>query len=704
MKRRPLPNPTGANTPSAEGDVLSAPVPTPQAGPRSYHTPPRAPAQEHDNDNTCYENVHDHEAQIQGYTASPSNEAYTSYRAAPGADSQIAPAAYLGPQASSYQQDQPYDYSDRQRSRFEKRALYEDAGSPVHFSDDPYALQAVDAGENLTQEAHNPAPLEDALYDHAQRHANVAPRRPASDVGPPHVQSAPVLGPHARVGHERLSFNGVPHTHYEVYSPHPAPPGPTHAASESVIATRHAAPAPPVHRNSVPAFGASSRFPQDVSSAPQPYSQDSQHPPGSSPWPKPLSSSGPPSRLAEFGPEPEDYADAAYPPCRSHSDKTALEDAALPRQKPYSLNHAKPQHAAAYPTGAVNEMPTTCGHSPSISTSYPNHNIGQPDKYVEVPRQSNYARPPILKPRAISPTAPGYQPPQASQTARKSVSPHPATPGMPVNTPPSMPFSPDSFDAYNPHVQNASRRNTSAFDAHEPQPMYTPKAQRPNASINQGPPAAAPPPRRDSEPTVNPDGTITRPDGRTVDASDHLPAHTYAPEPERKGADRNRPSVNINIKHRFGPRDAPSSPNRPQLPPTSATYSTPPHPSAHDRHFTPQSSPLPSTPPSAARNVLMKRSPATSSPLAPSPPAALNSSYSQRPPPVPGKVPLDQIPYQARSGEPGPPSINGSTSALSQEMARIDIGPSPAAQLTAASEARYGGGPGGRARRSRFGA
>ena len=243
------------------------------------------------------------------------------------------------------------------------------------------------------------------------------------------------------------------------------------------------------------------------------------------------------------------------------------------------------------------------------------------------------------------------------------------------------------------------------------------------------------PARRDSDHSFNPDGSITRTDGKVVDPSDHLPSNTYAPEPERKGGDRSRSSVNVNVKARFGPREhrfppasapapAPLSLTQPVMPPKAPypiSQSQPIVPTLQHRQTappstfsTPMSASLPATPPaSQGRNRLQKRAPASSSPAAP---------------PVPGKIPLDAAPHTAGPYPPiqmqtghgmvpapsavkapphaGPMPPSSGPSALSQEMSRIDLGPSPAAKLAAASEARYGGSGGGtgRLRRSRFGA
>lgn len=212
-------------------------------------------------------------------------------------------------------------------------------------------------------------------------------------------------------------------------------------------------------------------------------------------------------------------------------------------------------------------------------------------------------------------------------------------------------------------------------------------------------------------PVPQPEGPIRDSRGRIVDPSDHLPPSTHAPEPEKKGADKHRATITATVKTRFGPRDA-----RPaQITPTrTANYSSPAHtpsplslgPSprsaAADHTAAPSPSQQREAMAAAARQRLQSRnSPAYpgGSPLAPTAPGALNQGptpgyrggpYAQpQPPPVPMKIPLD-----IDDGQSLPPD------SLSQEMGRIDLGPSPLQSL----EARYGGTGGQRTRRSRFGA
>ena len=263
--------------------------------------------------------------------------------------------------------------------------------------------------------------------------------------------------------------------------------------------------------------------------------------------------------------------------------------------------------------------------------------------------------------------------PQAMTTAvnadhrtpvRKSVSPQPGS--APVERPRSeIPFSPDSFDAYNPSLNTA----TSANDLGA---RYSTPEQATEAS------------RQHERQEKLGDGPIIGSDGRIIDPSDHLPTDTWAPEPEQKPV---RKGPEVTIRFRQSPRGAQ------QLPPATRpllnevrpqAVSTPIY--AHGRENTPPSS--------AGRMRLQKRSPAmvnhpASSPSVPTINSTPRSSslrplatdYPLRehdryggynnspsyggngiPPPVPGKVPI------------GAAQEDWSMSALSEEMKRIDIG------------------------------
>ena len=281
----------------------------------------------------------------------------------------------------------------------------------------------------------------------------------------------------------------------------------------------------------------------------------------------------------------------------------------------------------------------------------------------------------------------GQVKPDPRTPMRKSVSPAPERPPGERSTS-AVPFSPDSYESFNPSLSAASSINLSG-------PQYKTPEQARDAFHE-----------REKEARLS-EGPIIDSDGKVIDPSDHLPTDTWAPEPETKPP-RKGPEITLRFRH---------TPQGAQPMPLSARRSP------HDRSTRPHSnstpayarSPHPASPASfASRSQLQNRlhgspSQPSSSPVVPtvhtyvarsSMPRASVSDYSLpviethgygqavsfygsgspghgAPPPVPGKIPI-------ASGE----SQMG-MSALSEEMSRIDIG--------------VGGGQ-ARSRRSRYGA
>ncbi|KAI9813240.1 MAG: hypothetical protein M1827_004182 [Pycnora praestabilis] len=296
----------------------------------------------------------------------------------------------------------------------------------------------------------------------------------------------------------------------------------------------------------------------------------------------------------------------------------------------------------------------------------------------DVSSQAHRPSVPMIKPRAVSPAA--------RATNRKSVSPQPQNRYAP---PPEerrlsgIPFSPDSYDTFNPNVAASSTIN-------QPGPQYQTPEQAKHAFRQR---------QREAQAA---EGPIIGTDGRVIDPSDHLPTSTWAPEPEAKTlrkapepASRSRPS----------PQGA-----QPMPPSTRRTF--------RDDHIRPVSTPTPiyahsgdvNTPSPAGRNRLQRKSgispaQANSSPLVPTisttPQSLPRTSASEHPLREHEGYGYNSSPTYAGYGSPtrnspiGPPPIPAKVpiaagredySALSEEMKRIDIGVG-----------------GGRIRRSRFG-
>ncbi len=266
--------------------------------------------------------------------------------------------------------------------------------------------------------------------------------------------------------------------------------------------------------------------------------------------------------------------------------------------------------------------------------------------------------------RSSAPIIPQAANPDPRTPMRKSVSPQPGS--APIERPRSeIPFSPDSFDAYNPSLKAAASVNDLGARYNTPE-QATEATRQHERQEKLG------------------DGPIIGSDGRIIDPSDHLPTDTWAPEPEQKPV---RKGPEVTIRFRQSPRGAQPLPSakRPLLNEVRPQAASMPI-YAHSREDTP--------PTSAGRARLQKRSPAVtgqgasspivptlnttsrSSPLRPSVaeyPLREHDNYGEYnssptygrnniPPPLPGKVPI------------GAPQEDWGTSALSEEMRRIDIG------------------------------
>ena len=300
-----------------------------------------------------------------------------------------------------------------------------------------------------------------------------------------------------------------------------------------------------------------------------------------------------------------------------------------------------------------------------VAHSQAQQNVQAAPRQMEDPRVHRSSVP-TTKTRAVSP---GVRTP-----IRKSVSPQPGSaPGERHLS--GVPFSPDSYDSFNPNLSAAASINT-------PGPKYTTPEQAKVASLQRNREA---------------DGPIIGADGREIDPSDHLPIDTWAPEPERKNL-RKGPEVTLRFRH--SPQGAQPMPLSTPRAPRDGVGRPMPNPIYTQL-------PNPTTPLSGGRNRLQKKS--RVSPTQPMPNANFSTPPMVNPDPrvSPSDYPLRErespnygygsSPTYAR-GTSGPPLVpskvpiargqeDWSTDPLSEEMRRIDIG--------------VGGG--GRQRRSRFG-
>jgi hypothetical protein len=431
-------------------------------------------------------------------------------------------------------------------------------------------------------------------------------------------------------------------------------------------------PPPPVHRTSV--------------------STAMSHPAAGAPSYKPYSPQ-------EYAPLHTDYRDI-------HRPAVVSPVAVAPADQDLAISMPKPSQL---PSRSFIAEPSNSPVPPSLAAGY-NAAIEPVDNMQPAPLERHYSRVPATMPMPTPmPVATNYvqnvPPPQTSavqplrtspapvmdsnmQSRSRSISPNPRPLSYRKSVSPrppsrderevsSIPFSPDSFDAYNPRRSPSATRETGS--------RY--------ATPDREPPANQP-----SRPEVD-DSPIIGDDGRVIDPSDHLPSETWAPEPEKK---TKKPEVVIRFKHnpqsasfsaRSSPREQPqqhrSTPTTPDSvvrasfrPRTAyvaqparqpyerhqspgaivATY-TPPRPGSSARDQDPYSQPYqPSTP--TIYNTPPRRRSISPNPQAQSSPIY---SYDNSGPPLPAKVPI------------AAPVSNGymgaGMDALSQEIQSIDIGP-----------------------------
>ncbi|XHG09736.1 hypothetical protein AWENTII_012779 [Aspergillus wentii] len=265
---------------------------------------------------------------------------------------------------------------------------------------------------------------------------------------------------------------------------------------------------------------------------------------------------------------------------------------------------------------------------------------------------------------------------------RKSVSPQPPLVGeRPVS---SIPFSPDSYDTFNPNAaRSAVIRN--------PAPAYDTPAQAAHAAM-----------RSEAETSREPVPIIDD-NGREIDPSDHLPSDTWAPEPERK---TKKPGVIVRFKN------SPTKSSSAVSPPASSYRSGPPrvtfkpqvvdgesYPGDRNRWSRPQSythrgaSPMDRTPPRDHYTIRGRETysygngPVYTSPNTGHPARSPRGSVSPIPspgsrspvnmyapanpgPPIPSKVPITQPMNQSYPVM----ASNTGMDALSRELNTIDIG------------------------------
>lgn len=411
-------------------------------------------------------------------------------------------------------------------------------------------------------------------------------------------------------------------------------------------------PPPPIHRHPVGRPAPQQRSINEPAPVPAPV-----------PMPEPLSIA--PGRITPnmhlSRDVPQNYV--AYSPNHT-SENFPPENASMYSASPAPSYHSERPYSRSRPTTATGEVvpaPLVAGYNPTVvdeaeemAMEYQPYNSA----LVQAAPLQHASRAEIPAERPSSSRS--FQDPRQT-IPRKSISPQPP----PQSNPDSLagvPFSPDSYDVLNPNVANAAA-------VRQPGANYCSPAEAMEAA------------RQFEVDKRRGLGPIVGNDGRLIDPSDHLPADTWAPEPERK---TRKPEVVVRFKHAnaIGPRPVPkdqpstsqhvalahgtssssqlSGRDRLQKRPQSYTPSRG-NPPLSDRHnfvaHTPPSQPPSYTARQPSPNPTSRYSPTTSN--------AMTISRNYAPPvgpPIPAKVPVQPAPQ------------NGGMDALSDEMRRIDIG------------------------------
>ncbi|KAF2236370.1 hypothetical protein EV356DRAFT_574984 [Viridothelium virens] len=714
LRRRPLPAGPNDSSPMSTPD-RSAATPQHSFGPRNYHTPP-------------------HQRPLPA-SNSPSGFAI---RETP----MSSPASF---QPDNYQPSEPpteyaAHHEDRSDYGYESN-MHEDYHTQREVS--PYSLNYADdaASVHASEQGWSDSPA----WNHQQQPHGYSEYHGHRGPPLPHSYSAPAVAPASEGYHE------VRHSSAEPFAGgdfgHEQPPDwsrdqrrsqQMHNMQPTVEDEYPSPPPPPAHRNSAPTLSNYRSTPNLNSSQDMRAYAAHRHRMSvaeNGPQSSPLAHSPHGNQVSSLRGSPQTHPSQGS----VHSTPTHIsrEMVSQDSPQPSPFTYQRPQYA---PVESTPPAP-----SPTQRHSSP-HSV------------------PLIKPRPISPSsqpspvpAPLRQtrPPVSSHSTptRKSVSPHPAPPGSGGLGGGSTPFSPDSFDAFNPAVKSGGRSPIYYPESHAPtQQTHSPS---PVSTINSRKGFTPIESHRSGEPIITSSGSV-------VDPSDHLPADSWAPEPERKGpkaaseigAEERAGRVGprgaqpmITVRTKVGgaagagtsipvtmkgvgmgapkpygqPSYAPSSGGREEMQPVSH-----PNPAPMMQMQRDSGALVTTAAGGGGRNRLVKKSRplgAGAPDLAnrgapPDPNPALNydPSYSYQPqhayrenfdavqshgqggyrgaggpPPVPAKVPLGPYPDTVELGM-GAPMGDAEMQALSEEMRSIDIGPANGTRS------------GGRVRRGRFGA
>ncbi|PKY06656.1 hypothetical protein P168DRAFT_325500 [Aspergillus campestris IBT 28561] len=241
----------------------------------------------------------------------------------------------------------------------------------------------------------------------------------------------------------------------------------------------------------------------------------------------------PPSLVAGFDPVVAD----------DESDRMAYEGEARRRSsylEERQVMMPEPEPAVSLPPYPVN---------PSVEDGAVVVRRGSANTNMQMVPLRKSVSPQPLRRQSVSPHPAHRQSVSPHPVHRKSVSPHPVQRKSVSPQPPvgereggQIPFSPDSYDLFNP---NAAR----AAVVRDPHASYDTPAQAMEAA------------QRSEQETARGPTPIIGDDGKEIDPSDHLPTDTWAPEPERKPK-----KPGLVVRFRNTPRHSPAAPP-PTVPP-----------------------------------------------------------------------------------------------------------------------------------------
>ncbi|KAI9887180.1 MAG: hypothetical protein M1823_001007 [Watsoniomyces obsoletus] len=425
------------------------------------------------------------------------------------------------PHQLPYQPYQGYrEYNDTCRPRSRREASPE---APSPLSSNPPTSQAYDAAPPPIRHHHS-AP------DYRQQPTSTAPYpvqdeviEPRHPVIPPHVSAQPRHYSHDG-GYQDEARAQQPYVEEEEEEEDVPPPPPVHRSNTDLYMSSHGSAGGYHYSRTPPAASQYSPAASGSVSVPGRDRNDEQQ--------------------VQYATSPSSRGDSAYsrPTHAAAPTPSSYENSPRPMQPGPSPNMYR-EHRQSMPPSLVpgydprpqSESPTRTRRPTEESSRWDASVIPHHALPPTQPAPSRYHRPHASQPDVAPRAAPaafdpmehqrssrGATPIVKSTTAspdplripRKSVSPRPVS-TIEGPTMSQTPFSPDAFDAFNPHARSPTIMKDAGTNRHRS-------------------PGTEDGPSRSHEDPSSFDEPIIGEDGREIDPSDHLPRQIWAPEPERK--------------------------------------------------------------------------------------------------------------------------------------------------------------------------